>query len=322
MNVTTLRAITAVAIGACLLAGSAVAQQTYPSRPIEIVVPFAAGGSVDITIRLIGTSLSKRLGQSVVVLNKPGAGASLGMAAVARAAPDGYTFGAASFAFAANSALIDKMVYDPVKDFEPVTMVARSPMVLLVNPKTPPKTVPEFIAWVKSKPPRELNYGSVGVASSGHLMTELFLSRAGIAMTHIPYTNGPLPAVAQGDTHLQFSPIATAVPWMSDGRLRPIGVTSLDPDPTLPDMQPVSKTLPGFDTFEWPGLVAPAGTPRAIIDRIQQEVALIVAEPEIKQRLATLGSYAVGSTAEEFGAHIKKESALWAGVVRQLGLRQ
>jgi tripartite-type tricarboxylate transporter receptor subunit TctC len=297
------------------------AQQSYPSRPIEIVVPFAAGGSIDITLRVIGPHLSKRLGQSVVILNKGGAGATLGMAYVARSAPDGYTFGAASFAFAANSAVLDKVSYDVIKDFEPVTMVARSPMMLLVNPKSPATTVQGFIDWVKSKPPGELNYGSVGVASSGHLITELFLSRAGIKMTHVPYSTSPLPALAQGDIHLQFSPIPTSVPWIKDGRLRAIGVTSLDPDPNVPELAPVSATLPGFDAYEWPGLVAPAGTPRGIIERVQREIAQIVAEPEVKERLATLGSQGVGSTAEQFGAHIKKESALWAGVVRQLGLR-
>jgi tripartite-type tricarboxylate transporter receptor subunit TctC len=297
------------------------AQQSYPSRPIEIVVPFAAGGSIDITLRVIGPHLAKRLGQSVVILNKPGAGATLGMAYVARSAPDGYTFGAASFAFAANSAVLDKVSYDVIKDFEPVTMVARSPMVLLVNPKSPATTVQGFIDWVKSKPPGELNYGSVGVASSGHLITELFLSRAGIKMTHVPYSTGPLPALAQGDIHLQFSPIPTAMSWVRDGRLRAIAITSLEPDPNVPELPPVSATLPGFDTYEWPSLVAPAGTPRAIIDRVQQEIAQIVAEPEVKERLATLGSQGVGNTPEQFGAHIKKEIALWSGVVRQLGLR-
>jgi len=297
------------------------AQQGYPNRPIEIVVPFAAGGSIDITLRIIGQHLAKRLGQSVVILNKAGAGATLGMAYVARSAPDGYTFGAASFAFAANSAVLEKVSYDVIKDFEPVTMVARSPMVLLVNPKSPATTVQEFIDWVKSKPPGELNYGSVGVASSGHLITELFLSRAGIKMTHVPYSTGPLPALAQGDIHLQFSPIPTAVPWVKDGRLRAIGVTSLDPDPNVPELTPVSATLPGFETYEWPGLVAPAGTPRGIIDRVQREIAQIVAEPEVKERLATLGSQGVGSTPEQFGAHIKREIALWTDVVRQLGLR-
>ena len=308
--------------GICLMVEPSAAQQAYPSRPIEIVVPFAAGGSIDITMRLVAVPLAKRLGQSVVIMNKAGAGATLGMSAVARSAPDGYTFGAASFAFAANSAVLKTVPYDPLKDFVPVTMVARSPMVLLVNPKAPVKTVQEFIDWVKSKPAGELNYGSVGLASSGHLMTELFLSRAGIKMAHIPYSTGPLPALAQGDIQLQFSPIPTAVPWISDGRLRAIGVTSLDPDSNVPTLEPVSKILAGFDTYEWPGLVAPAGTPRDIIERLQKEIAATVAEPEIKQRLAALGSHPVGSTPDQFSAYIKKESALWAGVAQQLGLKQ
>jgi tripartite-type tricarboxylate transporter receptor subunit TctC len=308
MKMSALRAAAGLLSAFGLVAPSSVqpvaAQQSYPSRPIEIVVPFAAGGSIDITLRVIGPHLAKRLGQSVVILNKPGAGATLG-----------------SFAFAANSAVLDKVSYDVIKDFEPVTMVARSPMVLLVNPKSPATTVQGFIDWVKSKPPGELNYGSVGVASSGHLITELFLSRAGIKMTHVPYSTGPLPALAQGDIHLQFSPIPTAMSWVKDGRLRAIAITSLEPDPNVPELPPVSATLPGFDTYEWPSLVAPAGTPRAIIDRVQQEIAQIVAEPEVKERLATLGSQGVGNTPEQFGAHIKKEIALWGGVVRQLGLR-
>jgi tripartite-type tricarboxylate transporter receptor subunit TctC len=193
-------------------------------------------------------------------------------------------------------------------------------MVLLVNTKTPPRTVPEFIDWVKSKPPGELNYGSPGIGSSGHLMTELFLSRAGIKMTHIIYTNGGTPGLAQGDIHLQFSPTPRAVAWVNDKRLAAIAVTSLAPDPLMPELPPVSATLPSFDTYEWPGLVAPVRTPRNIIDRIQHEVALIVAEPAMKERLATLGSQPVASTPEEFGAHIKRENALWADVVRNLDL--
>ena len=320
MNTAALRTLLGFAAGFWLMAGPSVAQQPYPSRPIEIVVPFAAGGAIDTTFRIVGPPLSKRLGQIVIIMNKPGAGTSLGMSAVARAAPDGYTLGAASFAFAANSAVLKKVAYDPLNDFAPVTMVARSPAVLVVNPKTPARTVQEFIDWVKSKPSGELNYGSVGLASSGHLMTELFLSRTGLKMSHIPYSMAPIAALAQGDIHLQFSNIPQAAPWLNDGRVRAIGVTSLDPDPNIPELPPVSRTLPGFETYEWPGLVAPAGTPGSIIDRLQREIAAIVAEPEIKARLATLGLQAIGNTPEEFGAHIKKESALWASLVPRLGL--
>ncbi|HEX9464881.1 MAG TPA: tripartite tricarboxylate transporter substrate binding protein [Alphaproteobacteria bacterium] len=319
MGTFALRRVFGLSACLCLLDGPSAAQQPYPSRPVEIVVPFAAGGAIDIVFRTIGPSLSNRLGQRVIIVNKSGGGATIGMYAVARAAPDGYTLGAASFAFAANPAVLDNMGYDPIKDFQPVTLVARAPMMLLVNPETPARTVDEFIAWVRSKPPGTLNYGSVGVASSGHLMTELFLARAGIKMTHVPYNGSPLPGLAQGDTHLQFSPISTSLPWMNDGRLRAVGVTSLDPEPNFPDLPPVSRTLAGFDTYEWPGLVAPAGTPRPIIDRLQREVAATVAEPEVKERFLALGFVPAGTTPEEFGAHIKKERELWAGVVRQLG---
>lgn len=304
-----------------LLGGTAAAQPAYPSRPIEIVVPFAAGGSIDITFRAIAPSLSKRLGQSVLVVNRPGGGATIGMNSVAKALPDGHTLGAASFAFAANPAVLDSIPYDPVKDFAPVTMVARSPMLVLVNPKTPVTTLQEFIAYVKAKPPGDLNYGSVGIASSGHLISELFLSAAGIKMTHVPYTAGPLPPLAQGEIHMQIGPIPSSIPWVKDGRLRALAVTSLEPDPTVPDLPPVSRTLPGFESFEWPGLVAPAATPRAIIDRIQREVALTVAEPEIRQQLATLGSQPVASTPEEFAAFIKKELGLWDKVAKQLNIK-
>jgi tripartite-type tricarboxylate transporter receptor subunit TctC len=303
-----------------LLPAASAAHPAWPNRPIEIIVPFAAGGSIDITFRLIGTRLSDRLGQSVIILNKPGAGGTIGMSEVARAAPDGRTLGAASFAFAANSAVLKKLPFDPLKDFAPVTMVARAPLVLLVNTKTPPRTVQELIDWVRSKPPGELNYGSPGIGSSGHLMTELLLSRAGIKMTHIIYPTGGTPGLAQGDIHLQFSPTPRAVGWINDKRVTAIAVTSLQPDPIMPEVPPVSATLPGYDTYEWPGLVTPAKTPRSIINRIQQEIAQIVAEPTMKERLATLGSQPVASTPDVFEAHIRKESALWAGVIRNLDL--
>jgi tripartite-type tricarboxylate transporter receptor subunit TctC len=239
------------------------------------------------------------------------------MSEVARAAPDGHTLGAASFAFAANSAVLKKLPFDPLKDFAPVTMVARAPLVLLVNTKMPPRTVQELIDWVKSKPPGELNYGSPGIGSYGHLMTELFLSRAGLKMTHVIYTTGGTPGLAQGDIHLQFSPTPRAVGWVNDKRLAVIAVTSLQPDPIMPEVPPVSATLPGYDTYEWPGLVAPAKTPRSIIDRIQQEIANVVRRPDTLERMNQFGAEAIASTPEEFAAYTK-ESALRAGVVRNL----
>jgi tripartite-type tricarboxylate transporter receptor subunit TctC len=190
-----------------------------------------------------------------------------------------------------------------------------------VNPSSPAKTVQEFIDWVKSKP-GQLNYGSVGVGSSGHMMTELFLKRAGLKMTHVPFTSGPLPPLAQNQIQLQFGPIPSTIPWVKDGRLRAIGVTSKDPDPTVPDLPTVSKTIPGFETFEWPGLVAPAGTPKEVIDKLQREVAAVLTEPEVKKKLAELGSTPVGDKPEEFAAFIKKEIATWDEIGRDLGMKK
>ncbi|HEX9466732.1 MAG TPA: tripartite tricarboxylate transporter substrate-binding protein [Alphaproteobacteria bacterium] len=282
-------------------------------------MPFSAGGSVDTTLRVIAPLLSTRLGQPIVVVNKPGGGATIGMSAVAKAAPDGLTLGVASFAFTANPTLIEKMGYDPLKDFEPVTLVARTPMLLIVNPKTPARTMREFIDWAKSQPPGALNYGSAGIGSSGHLMTEMFLSRAGLKMTHVPFTRGATQALARGDLDLQVTSLPTAAPWLQDAQVRAIGVTSLASDPAVPDVPPVSQTLPGFDIYEWAGLVAPAGTPRPIIDRVQREVALTIAEPDVTQRLAAVGSEPVGSTPEAFGAYLKEQTTLWADLIHQLG---
>jgi tripartite-type tricarboxylate transporter receptor subunit TctC len=292
------------------------AQQGFPNRPVQIIVPFAPGGSIDITIRNIAPSLSKRLGQQVVVVNKPGAGATLGMVDVAQGSPDGHTLGAASFAFAANPGVLgDQMPFDTIKAFAPVTMVAKSPMLVLVNPKTPVNSVKEFIEYVRARP-GELNYGSVGIASSGHLMSELFMQRTGLKMTHVPFTKGPLPALAQGQIHMQIGPIPSSIGWVKDGRLKALAVTSAEPDPSLPGIPTIAATVPGFEVFEWPGLVAPAGTPREIILRIQKEVAATVAEPEIKAQLVTLGSHAVASSPDEFAAFIKKEIAVWDKIGR------
>jgi tripartite-type tricarboxylate transporter receptor subunit TctC len=300
--------------------GTSSAQDSYPNRPIQIIVPFAPSGSIDVTFRILAPEMAKRLGQSVVVVNRPGGGATIGMNEVARAAPDGYTLGAASFAFAANSAVLASVPYDPLKDFEPITMVARSSMILVVNPKTPVSTTKEFIDWAKSQPPGSLNYGSVGIGSSGHLITELFLLRAGLKMTHVPFNNSPLPPLAQGLIQMQIGPIPSTIPWVRDGRLKVLGVTSLDKDPTVPDLTPVSTILPGFDTYEWPGLVAPAKTPKAIIDRIRQSVVDSLKDPDVVKKLFDLGSTPVGDTPEEFRAHIVKETATWADVAKQAGI--
>lgn len=307
-------------LGGLMLGIAPSAAADWPSHPIQIIVPFAAGGSIDITMRTIAPGLGKRLGTSVVVVNKPGGGATIGMNEVAKAKPDGYTLGAASFAFAANPVVLQHIPYNELTDFQPVTQIAESPMIMLVNPKTPVKTVKEFIAWVKSKPAGSLNYGSVGVGSSGHLMTELFMAKTGLKMKHVPFTHGPLGPLARGQTQLQIGPIPSCIPWVKDGRLRVIGVTSLKPDPTVPGVEPVSNTVPGFDTFEWPGLVAPKGTPMDIVNKIQKAVYETVHEPAVKERLAKLGSQPVGSTPDQFAAFIKNQVETWAKLGQQINM--
>ncbi|MFM9970911.1 MAG: tripartite tricarboxylate transporter substrate binding protein [Burkholderiales bacterium] len=303
----------ALLVAGCVAHGVAMGQ-SYPNKPVQIVVPFAPGGSIDITFRTIGPGLGDRLGQPIIVMNRPGGAATIGMGVVAKSAPDGYTFGAASLAFAANPPFLgDKMPFDTEKDLVPVTQVAKSALAFLVNAEVPARSISEFIALAKAKP-GVLNYGSVGVASSGHLVTSLFEQLAGVSMTHVPYTQGPLPALVANQIQLQLGPIPSSMPFIKAGKLFALGVSSLTADPSLPGVPPVANTVPGFEASEWPGLVAPAGTPAAIISRVQQEVARVIADPEVRKRLTDIGSVPVGSTPAEFGSFIKKELATWAKV--------
>jgi tripartite-type tricarboxylate transporter receptor subunit TctC len=306
----------AVGLAASVLVGSAVAQD-YPNRPIEVVVPFAAGGSIDITFRAIAPGLSEELGQQVLIVNKPGAAATLGMNEVAKAQPDGYTLGAASFAFAVQKLVMDNVPYNPLTDFEFVTQIGQSPMLLVTYPDAPAKSVDEFIAWAKSKP-GELNFGSVGAGSSGHLMTELFAQRAGLEMIHVPFTKGPLGALARGDIHMQIAPIPSVLPWVKDGRLKALGVTSLKPYSTVSDLPPIANTMEGFNTFEWPSLVAPKGTPKAIVDKIRNAVNKVVDAPEMQEKFAALGTDPVGGTPEELAAFVKEQVELWEKTAQTL----
>jgi tripartite-type tricarboxylate transporter receptor subunit TctC len=305
-------------LGAATLACGGVSAQNYPTKPIQMVVPFAPGGSIDITFRVISPGLSERLGQPVVVLNRPGGAATIGMAVVAKSAPDGYTFGAASLAYAANPPfMVGKMPFDTEKDLVPVTQVAKSALAFLVNAEVPARSVKEFIALAKAKP-GVLNYGSVGVASSGHLATALFESLSGTRMTHVPYNSGPLPALVANQIQLQLGPIPSSMPFIKAGKLFALGVSSLTPDPSLPGVPTVAESVPGFEVSEWPGIVAPAGTPAAIINRMQSEVVRVLADPEVRKRLSDVGSVPVGSTPDEFGKFIRKELTTWAKVAAEV----
>jgi tripartite-type tricarboxylate transporter receptor subunit TctC len=316
-----IRDLTRRAFSAGLLAalaaapGLAGAQTGYPNRPVQLVVPFAAGGSIDVIFRILSESLGKRLGQPVVVVNRPGGASTIGMGSVAKAMPDGYTFGAASLSFAANGAfLTTPLPYDPARDFVPVTQVFRVPMVMTMNPQVGASNLRELVAHAKANPDK-LNYASSGIASSGHLAAALFESVTGTAMVHVPYNTLPLPSVAANDTQVLIGPVSPALAFIRSERLRPMGVTSKERLAVLPEVPTfVEAGVPGYEFYEWAGLVAPAGTPADIVARMQREVAAVLAEPDVRKRITDLGAEIVASSPEQFAAHIQQELARWAQV--------
>lgn len=311
-----------LALSLVIAAGFASAQN-YPAKPIRVVVPFAVGGSTDVVFRLLAPRLSEALGQQVVVDNRPGGAATIGMDMVAKSPPDGYTLGVANLSFGANPFMVSKMPFDTEKDLAPVSLVSLVPMVLSVHPSIPARSVKELIALAKAKP-RTLNYGSAGNASANHLATELFSYMTGAKMTHVPYKGGG-PAVVSivgGETAILFATIPSALPHFRSGRLIGLGVSTAKRDPTLPDIPTVAEAgVPGYEVSEWQGVVVPAGTPGAVIGRLHQEIVKVLAIPEVKERIEGVGAHAVGSTPGELAAFIKKEFATWSKVIKQAGIR-
>jgi len=301
---------------------SATCAQNYPARPIRIVVPFAAGGSTDVVFRILAPRLSENLGQPVVVDNRPGGAATIGMDQVAKSPADGYTLGVANLSFGANPFVLRKMPFDTEKDLAPVSLVTLVPMVLSVHPSVPARSVRELIALAKARP-GSLNYGSAGNASANHLATELFKYMTGTDMVHVPYKGGG-PAVVSivgGETAVLFATIPSAVQHFKSGRLVGLGVSTPKRDPTLPDIPTVAEAgVPGYEVYEWQGVVVPAGTPNAVITRLHQEIVKALALPDMKERFASVGAQAVGSTPEQLAAFIKKELAIWSKVVKTAGI--
>jgi tripartite-type tricarboxylate transporter receptor subunit TctC len=305
------------------LAGPAKAQD-YPSKPIRLVVPFAAGGATDVLARLVGERLTASLGQQVVVDNRPGAGGNIGSDIVARAEPDGYTIlmGAVG-THAINPSLYPKMPYDPVKDFAPVTLVASVPNVLVVNPEVPAKSVEELIDLAKAKP-GELNFASSGNGTSIHLSGELFKAMTGTDIVHVPY-KGSGPAVTDllgGQVQMMFDNMPSSLPHVKAGKLRALGVTSAKRSPALPEVPTIAEAgVPGYDATSWFGILAPAGTPEPVVTRLQGAIVQALGEPEMRQRMADLGAEPVGDTPAEFGQFIAAEIAKWAKVVNDAGVK-
>jgi tripartite-type tricarboxylate transporter receptor subunit TctC len=308
---------------ALALGGNAWAQADWPSRPVRIVVPFAPGGTTDLTARVVAEQLSQALKQNFIVENKTGAGGNLGAAEVAKAAPDGYTFLMGTPGTQAiNQFLYPKMPYDTAKDLVPVSFVVRVPNVLMVNPQLPAKDVKALIALLKSQPGK-LSYGTPGNGSTGHLSTELFKTQAGVFVTHIPYRgSGPmLQDLMAGQVQMSIDNLPSALPLIQSGKLVALAVTSPQPVPQLPGVPTVASVLPGYSAEAWFVLVAPAGTPQPIIDRLSAEVDRILKKPDVIERFAKLGATPVGGTPKQLGDFIAAETVKWKEVVRTSGAK-
>src|SRR6266700_2831160 len=295
------------------------AEQAYPSKPIRLVVPFPAGGSLDVVARAIGQKLTEAWGQPVVIDNRPGAGGNIGADLVAKSAPDGYTIleGALS-THAVNVSLYAKMPYDPVKDFAPITLVAVTPNVLVLNASYPVNSVPELVAYAKAHP-GALSFGSGSNGSAGHLAGELFKTETGVNMVHIPYKGGApaLQALLAGDTQLMFDNLANSAAQLKAGKLKALAVTTAKRSSLMPELPTLSESgLPGVDIYTWWGFMAPAGTPKEIVAKWNAEVKRILGTPEMKAFFAQQGAEPAASAPEQFSALIRSEIPKYAKIIK------
>ncbi len=300
----------------------AAAQDAFPTRPVSLVIPFPAGGSTDLVGRIVAEKMSSLLGQQIVVDNRGGAGGNVGSAAVAKAEPDGYTILMGTVAtHAINPALYKKMPYDPVADFAPVSLLVVVPNVLVVNPDFPAQNVQELIALAKEKP-GELSYASSGNGTPLHLSGELFKSMAGVDIVHVPYKGaGPaLIDVMGGHVPIMFDNLPSSTEHIKAGKLRGLAVTTAERAPSMPDLPTIAESgLPGYETYTWNALFAPAGTPPEVIAKLNEAAVAAVKDPAVQAKLADVGASVVGSTPEELGEHVKAEMAKWAPVVKASG---
>ena len=307
----------------CSLIAVAATAQDYPSRPLRFIVPFTAGGGGDMIIREVAQRLTARLGQTVVVDNRAGAGGSLGAEIVAHAAPDGLTLLMANVApMAINVSVYKKLNYDPVRDFAPITLLASFPNILVLHPSVPATTLPQLIALARAKP-GELTYASAGAGSTTHLAAEFFKSRAKVDLIHVPYKGGgaALIDLVAGQVTLYFSSLPAALPLVRANRLRALGVTGLARSIAAPEVPTIAESgFPGFEAVTWIGAVAPAGTPRAIVSRLNSELVEIMQAPDMREKMIAQGAEPMTNTPEQFAAYVKSEIVKWAGVVKQAGI--
>ncbi len=308
------------AISATLSAAALSQARTYPDRPVRLVVGFPAGGASDVAARAIGQKLSERLGQPIVVDNRPGAASNIAADHVAKAAPDGYTVLFGTISLSINPSLYPKLTYDPLRDLVPVSMATSAPFLLVVNPSSPIRSVAELIAAAKAaKPGTELQYATAGNGSGSHLFMELFSSLAGIKLVHVPY-RGAAPAmndVLGGQVLLTFDNIITTLPLAKAGKLRALAVSTKERSKVAPEIPSLSESgVPGFDSTSWFGLFVPAGTPKEIVAKLSVETAEALKDRGVSEKLLGVGAEPVGSTPEQFDAFFRSEVAKWAKVVR------
>lgn len=304
---------------------AATAQEPYPTRPVRVIVPFAAGGASDMIARLVAERLQARWGQGVVIENMGGGGSNIGVAALARATPDGYTIGLINASsHGLNKALYkERLPFDPERDFAPISQLAITPNVLVVNPeKVPAKTVPEFIALLKQNP-NKFNFGSSGIGTSLHVGMELFQQETGTKLAHVPYRgSGPMMVdLLSGQIEVALDGAAVAWPYVEAGKLRALAISIPKRADFAPDLPALSEFLPGFDVTAWHGLAAPAKTPPAIVEKISRDVREILATPEVREKLAAAKIIALGMTPQEFKAFLDGELKKWAPVIEKAKIK-
>jgi tripartite-type tricarboxylate transporter receptor subunit TctC len=306
-----------------LTAASGALAQAYPSKSIRFIVPYPPGGGTDIVARLVAAKMTAAMGQPVIVDNKPGASTIIGTELLAKSLPDGYTIGLITDSHAINQVFFPKLPYDSIKDFEPVTQLVFVPLVLVAHPSLNVKSVQELVAAAKAKPGK-INYASIGNGTPHQISMEWLKSMAGISMTHIPY-KGVAPALTDlvaGQVDVMFTGTSSALPYVKAGRLNALAVSSAKRQPSFPDSPSVAESgLPDFDFMTWYGVAMPAGTPAAIIQRINQEIASALSQPDVKERLAALGVVGAPSSPVDFSAFIKSESVKLARIVKTTGVK-
>jgi tripartite-type tricarboxylate transporter receptor subunit TctC len=307
---------------ACLASGARAADD-YPARAVRVIVPFAPGGGTDVVARILAQQLSQRFGQSFVVENRPAGSGIVGADFVAKAQGDGYTLLFAFSSLSSSAKLISHLPYDPIADFAPVALATTSPLVVFLHPSVPASNLREFIAYAKANPGK-LNYGSSGPGSSPHLATELFMSMAGIQMTHIPY-KGIAPAITAqlaDEVQMSFTPIAVGMPHAKAGRLRALASAGLKRSVAIPEVPTIDESgLPGFEVIGWWGMLAPSKTPRTVVNQLNREVRAALDVPEVRKSLVDQGMDPAGGTPEQFGALIRADMDKWGDVGKRLGVK-